>query len=71
MDSVYVIIENGELYPAAYKRYSSALRQVYFRYRKQFEENDKIDIPESQSGKTYIYFEKGIHIYIHKLPVRY
>jgi hypothetical protein len=74
MDTVYTIVENGELYPAAYKRYTSALRQVYFKYRKEIDEKDGIEhlnIPESQTGVTYIYIEKAIHIHIYKMPVRY
>jgi hypothetical protein len=30
----------------------------------------ELDVPENKvTGKTYLYVEKEIHIYIHKLPV--
>jgi len=68
MATIYVIIENGDPYPIAYTSFSSAISVVKEKY-KEIVEDDEIDVSESNTGKTYLYIEKGIHIYICKLPV--
>jgi len=71
---IYCIVENGTCYPAAYSTYAAAVAAV--------KENNKvllqdegpdscsdIDVEECDSGITYLYIEKGISIYINRLPV--
>lgn len=81
MEFVYVVVENGEAYPSAYTAYESAVKAVNVTH--QDELNRQIDeIPDCQdeilsrvnpeedpSGKTFLYIEKGIYIYIYRLPV--
>lgn len=81
MNAVYVIIENGDPYPIAYGSFDSAVAVVKAKHKETIDEqlkeaNNKYDIcsdlntPEDKvTGKTYLYVEKGIHIYIYKLPV--
>jgi hypothetical protein len=79
MDSIYIVIENGDPYPTAYTTYQSAIAAVQEKYNeivvnqikeaKGGEIASNIDDPENKSGKTYLYVEKGIHIYIYKLPL--
>jgi len=71
---VYIAIQNGESYPNAYNTYNLAVEQVKLRNADMLEEPNEcneIDVVESPTGKTYLYIEKGIHIYIYKLPVIY
>jgi hypothetical protein len=73
MQSVYVIIENGEPYETAYTSYRYAVSEVIHRHWEQIKEEDilaEVDIAEHKSGITYIYIEKGLNIYIYKLPVK-
>ena len=73
MQSVYIIIENGEPYRTAYTTYISAVNEVIYKHWAQIKEEDilaDVDIPEDKSGITHIYIEKGISIYIYKLPVK-
>lgn len=81
MQSFYIIIENGESYPTAYKSYAAAVKAVkdkhceyLFDRIKQMDSLEDIEstladvnVPEnSETNKTYLYIEKGIHIYIHR-----
>lgn len=79
MTSVYVVIENGIPYANVYTSFASAAATVKEKYAeeiaKQIKEAEgypicsEIDVPEDiVTGKTYLYVEKGIHIYIYKLP---
>jgi len=81
MSSLYVVIENGEPYENVYTSFTSAAAAVKEKYAEEIAEqiedsNDypicsEIDVPEDVlTGKTYLYVEKGIHIYIYKLAVR-
>ena len=81
MSSVYVVIENGEPYENVYTSLTSAAAAVKEKYAEEIAEQIKvsndypicseIDVPEDVlTGKTYLYVEKGIHIYIYKLPIR-
>ena len=77
MSSVYVVIENGEPYENVYTSYASAAAAVKKRHAEEIAEQirqsdgypicSEIDVPESVTGTTYLYVEKGIHIYIYKL----
>ena len=77
MNAVYVIIENGDPYPNVYTSFTSAVATVKVKYKEVVEELSEedgsicseLDVPENATGKTYLYIEKGIHIYIFKLPV--
>ena len=76
--NVYVVIENGDPYPIAYTSFASAAAAVKEKYNEIVAEEireanggsicSEIDVPENTSGKTYLYIEKGVHIYIYKLP---
>jgi len=71
---VYIVIQNGEPYPNAYESYKNAVEHVKLRNSeilKEMNECNDIDVVENSSGKTYLYIEKGINIYIYKLPVIY
>ena len=80
MSSVYVVIENGEPYKNVYKSFTSAAAAVKEKHVEEIAEQIReangypicsdIDVPEDVfTGKTYLYVEKGIHIYIYKLPI--
>ena len=81
---VYVVIENGEVYPVAYKKYMQALHAVKKKHKeyveaqiKQIGTLDEIEyilsninvLENMQTGKTHLYIEKGIHIVIMKLEM--
>ena len=76
--SVYIVVENGEPYLAAFKSFASAAAAVDAKYRDIVEEQKKesggpicsdIDVPEHVSGITRLYVEKGITIIIYKVPL--
>lgn len=77
--SMYVVIENGDPYPNLYTCFASAAAAAQEKYKEVIEDQireadghpicSEIDVPEDTSGKTYLYVEKGIHIYIYKLKV--
>jgi len=80
MSSVYVVIENGEPYENVYTSFASAAAAVKKKHAEEIAEQiresngypicSEIDVPEDVfTGKTYLYVEKGIHIYIYKLPI--
>jgi hypothetical protein len=80
MSAVYVVIENGEPYKIAYASFAAAAAVVKEKYKEEVEAQlleanggpicTDLDAPENKvTGKTYLYVEKEIHIYIHKLPV--
>jgi len=82
---IYVVIENGEVYPLAYKRYMQALQAVKKKHKEYIEAQIKeigsleqieyilsnINVLENtEKGKTHLYIEKGIHIVIIKLEIQ-
>ena len=84
MATVYVVVENGELYPVIYKTYESARSAVTTKYiveltaeREDVEEMcdpsycmaSDVDIDENESGTTQLYIEKGINIIIQRYNV--
>jgi hypothetical protein len=78
MLSVYVVIENGEPYKHVYTSFDSAVAAVKEKHAEEISEQisngypncSEIDVPEDiLAGNTYLYVEKGIHIYIYKLPI--
>jgi broad specificity polyphosphatase/5'/3'-nucleotidase SurE len=84
MQSLYVIVENGEPYPTAYKTYKEAVAAVKEKHSERLEEMIKeltqldlveemladVNVPENTSSwKTHLYIEKGINIEICKFSV--
>jgi hypothetical protein len=77
--SVYIVIENGEPYPEAYKNYASAVKAVKEKHKEYLEERIRelrdlymieeiladINVPEKED-MTRLYIEKGINITIHR-----
>jgi len=85
MSNVYVVVENGELYPVLYSSYESARKVVTTKYakvlREEWEDGQESNDPDYQmasqivdentdeTGRTYLYIEKGIHIIIQRYRV--
>lgn len=84
MQSVYVVVENGEAYPDAYMTYRAAVKAVKEKHREileyQIQELKDLDMVEAVlssvnvaedkvKNTTHLYIEKGINILIHKLPI--
>jgi hypothetical protein len=78
MNTIYIVVENGDPYSTAYKSYDSAAAAIKAKYGAMIEEElalegstcSEIDVPENKvTGKTYMYVEKGIHIYIYKMSI--
>ena len=83
MSNVYVVVENGELYPVLYSSYESARKAVTTKYadelRAEWEEVKEMNDPdyqmvsvivdENDTGTTILYIERGIHIIIQRYNV--
>jgi hypothetical protein len=83
MSKVYVVVENGELYPVIYSSYESAREAVTTKYaaelREEWEEVKEMNDPdfqmasvivdESDTGRTELYIEKGINIVVQRYNV--
>ncbi len=82
MSNVYVVVENGELYPLLYSSYEAARKVVTTKYadvlREELEEAEGmeydiasqiVDENTDETGTTYLYIEKGIHIIIQRYSV--
>jgi hypothetical protein len=83
MASVYVVVENGELYPVLYSTYDAARRAVTTKYadelRDEWEDVKEMNDPdyqmvsvivdENDTGITQLYIEKGIHVIIQRYSV--
>jgi hypothetical protein len=67
----YVVIENGDPYEILFTSYEQAVATVKIRHREEIYEESvcEVNVEENPSGKTYLYVEKGIHIYIHRFKV--
>jgi hypothetical protein len=66
---IYVVMENEELYLKAFMTYADALSVVKTKFGEEVEGSLNENLNESPDGKTYLYVEKGIHIWIYRLPV--
>ena len=78
---IYVVIENGDPYPNAFTSYEKAAEAVRTKHKQAIDEDlfwkeedgmHSINVlfsPESSTGMSLMYVEKGIHIEIHRLPV--
>jgi hypothetical protein len=72
MSSVYVVVENGIVYPSAYTTYTAARQAVIEKHRdvEDLETDEIHELPKTETGdQTDLYIEKGINISISKLPV--
>ena len=81
MNSVYVVIENGDPYPIAYGRFESAIAAVKKKHQEtidaqlkeangEYDICSELDVAENKiTGKTELYVEKGIYIHIYKMPI--
>ena len=75
----YVVIEDGDPYEILFTSYEQAVATVKIRHREMLEADElreegfssvcEVNVPENPSGKTYLYVEKAIHIYIHRFKV--
>jgi len=79
----YIVVENGEPYPEAYKTFAKAVVAVKEKNREAIEEQIReigrleeiegilasLNTPEGVK-QTHLYVEKGINITIYKLPVK-
>ena len=82
MENVYVVVENGDPYNAVYTRYALAVSAVKLQHKDEIDEElqwlednnvccgcNVVDIPENKEGVMGLYIEKGIAIYIYRLPI--
>lgn len=79
----YIVVENGEAYPEAYKTYASAVAAVKEKHRETLEDQinevrrledvesilAEVNRPEG-AKQTHLYVEKGINIIIQKVSVQ-
>lgn len=76
---VYVVVENGELYPTLYATYEKAHAAVTTKYADELSDEresaatwgggrmaSQVDVVESETGATKLYIEKGVHIIIQR-----
>jgi hypothetical protein len=78
MNFVYVVIE-PEVNPVVFATFADAKASVLEKYREELELQEEeaegwpiaseVHVPESTTGVTYLYIEKGINIYIYRLPI--
>jgi hypothetical protein len=79
--NVYIVVENGEPYLKAYGSYKAAVKAVKKKHEEYLlnwikgmdlemieEVLGHLNVPEGEN-ETLLYIEKGINIYIHKVPV--
>ena len=78
----YIVVENGEAYPHAYKRYAAAVAAVKEKHKETIQDQineigmleeietilANINVPESD--RSHLYIEKGINIIIQKLYIK-
>ena len=84
MEYIYIILENGHLYPIAQKTYKSAVNSIKEKHKEYLEEQIKelyhldmieevlsnINVPENtETNITKLYIEKGINIEIHRFRI--
>ena len=81
--NIYVVVENGELYPNIYYNYESARKAVTTKYaaelRAEWEEGQELNDPdynmasvivdENDTGTTELYIEKGINVIIRRYKI--
>jgi len=80
MSFIYIVIENsdkeapaGGIFPETYTRFEQAKAAILAKYydilQEQCEDKAHIEGTPESISMTYIYIEKGIHFYIHKLAI--
>lgn len=77
---VYIVVENGEAYSAAYTTYAKAKAAVLAKHRETLDEQlqefgadmaSDVNVKENkETNETLLYIEKGINILIKRLPVK-
>ena len=70
----------GGLFPETYTSFESARAAVIAKYKDELNRQteqangeplaSEVDVPESKTGFTQLYIEKGNNFYIHKLPIK-
>jgi hypothetical protein len=81
-DSVYVVLENGDLYPTLYYSYEAAREAVLDKYAETLDDersecaewggtmSSKVDVVENtDTGTTKLYIEREIYILIQRYKV--
>jgi hypothetical protein len=72
MEFVYVVVECGTPYSRAFPTYYAAVDAIKENHAEvladESVEHEVHNVPEGENY-TYLYIEKGIHIYVYKLPV--
>ena len=61
----------GGVFPTAYMTFEEAKASAIGKYQDEIDRQsarEDVDVSESKTGCTTLYIEKGIHIYIHKMP---
>jgi hypothetical protein len=78
---IYIVVENGDPYLKAYTTYAAAVSDVKTKHKQTLDEDLKwigvegmhsvnvVDVPENSKGEMYLYIEKGISIYIYRIPI--
>jgi len=74
--------EGGGIFPTTYATFEAAKAAAIAKYQDELDRQreemgpnypmpaSEVDVPESKTGFTTLYVEKGIFLYIHKLPVK-
>jgi hypothetical protein len=73
--------EGGGIFPTTYATFEAAKGAAIAKYQDELDRQreeigpnyplaSEVDVPESKTGFTTLYVEKGINLYIHKLPVK-
>ena len=81
--TLYVVLENGDLYPSLYYSYDAAREAALHNHAEILEEErnecaewggamcSKVDVEENrESGTTHLYIEKGINITIQRYKTK-
>ncbi len=71
MEFVYIVVESGTPYSRAFSSYAAAVAAVKENHAEILAEENECNSVDEPEGEiyTYLYIEKGIHIYIYRLPV--
>lgn len=77
---VYVVVQNGDPYLSVFSTYEKAVAAVLEKNEELLAEHkameqfpgdtcNELDTKENDKGEMLLYIEKGIHIYIYRLPL--
>ena len=82
MPFIYIIVENGEPYPNSYTSYETALKVINDKHKEELDRQidempdyknqilEDMNPVENEDGKTSLYIEKGLYIYVYKLDMK-